>query len=484
MSAARGLVRDSLVYGLGNVAARLVAFLSLPLYTRVFEPEDYGRLSVVVAVLGLVSPLLALGSDTAYVRFWFAASDDEGRRAVSTTWLATLAVWSLLAVLATLPATPALARALTGDSADALPLALALLSAPVALLNRMCAQTLRIRFLPVPFTVLTLSTTAATVLVGLALAVQYGVAGAVAGLLVGELLLLPAHLWYARPVLGRVFDKALLLRMLRFGVPLVPTSVAYWVFLSSDRLMLARLSSLREVAVYSVAAAVAALLGLLQVALGQAFVPRVTAMHEQDDRAARQLTADVLRPVLALGAVVTVCFVLLAHEIIAVLAAPEYASAADLVWVLGLGQLAFLLMPVVGIGMTLTGRTGWLALHSAAAALLNIGLNVLLIPSEGARGAAVATLVAYAYLTLALLLTCQRLWRVPYAGRSTTATAVASGGLVFGASWAADVPGAAGLAARAGWLAGTVGLLVLTGALPWRRLAGLVARRTSPGASG
>jgi len=62
------LSTDLVVYGLGEAIVKAIAFLTLPVYTRVFAPAEYGQLSLATTVVGLVATVLALGGDSAYAR--------------------------------------------------------------------------------------------------------------------------------------------------------------------------------------------------------------------------------------------------------------------------------------------------------------------------------------------------------------------------------------------------------------------------------
>ena len=66
------------------------------------------------------------------------------------------------------------------------------------------------------------------------------------------------------------------------------------------------------------------------------------------------------------------------------------------------------------LGMTLKRKT-WLAFVALLfSALLNIGVNIVLIPLYGAIGAAIATLAAYIALALACYLCNQHIYPVPF----------------------------------------------------------------------
>ena len=46
------LSRDILIYGVGEVLVKAFGLITLPIYTRIFSPEQYGALSVVLTVAG------------------------------------------------------------------------------------------------------------------------------------------------------------------------------------------------------------------------------------------------------------------------------------------------------------------------------------------------------------------------------------------------------------------------------------------------
>ena len=80
MSRLRQLGKDSLVYGLGAVLAKSMAFFLLPVFTRIFPPAQYGAIEMLTAIASFVSALLAMGMDSAQ-SFYFFEQKDQGRAA-------------------------------------------------------------------------------------------------------------------------------------------------------------------------------------------------------------------------------------------------------------------------------------------------------------------------------------------------------------------------------------------------------------------
>jgi O-antigen/teichoic acid export membrane protein len=85
----------------------------------------------------------------------------------------------------------------------------------------------------------------------------------------------------------------------------------------------------------------------------------------------------------------------------------------------------------IGIGRMRQTQFNWVV--SGAAALVNVALNIVLIPRYGMMGAAVATLVAYVALFVGMWLRGRRIYPVPYQWRRLlTLAAVAAGLTILG----------------------------------------------------
>jgi O-antigen/teichoic acid export membrane protein len=65
------LLRHSALYGLGNLVARIVGVLLLPLYTRYLTPADYGLIETLVALSAVLTALVAQAMKSAFFRFYF-----------------------------------------------------------------------------------------------------------------------------------------------------------------------------------------------------------------------------------------------------------------------------------------------------------------------------------------------------------------------------------------------------------------------------
>lgn len=412
----RELTKDIAIYGLGDLVLKATAFITLPIYTRIFTPEDYGVWSFVTTCYSLLSAVLVLGGDSAYARYFFAAKTLRDRQTVTSTWLGFLTLWSAVMVGSLLPFTRLFSEWSFTTTNHAALFSLSLLAGPLSLINTMCGQVLRNQFKPLMFMALNVVSSLLAISLGLYATVilGLGLTGIFGGTLLAGVLMLPARLWSVRGMLRPLFSLPVLKSLLSFGVPLVPASVAYWVFVSSDRVLLARWSTLQELGYYSVATSLASVLALIHAAVGQAWSPRALHIYETDPESARVFFGRLITYLLAAFGLLSVGVATFAPEALRLLASPAFYPAAAAVGPLALGFVANASTQVTAISISLTKRTHYFAVYSWAAALLNIGLNVFFIPRWGMVGASWTTAISYAFLTLAYLVTSQRLWAIAY----------------------------------------------------------------------
>lgn len=415
----RDLFKDILIYGTGDIFLKATAFITLPVYTRIFTPEDYGIWSFVATAMALLGSVLILGGDSAYIRFFFEAKTFRDRQTITSTWFGFLALWSVSMTLLCLPFAWVFSCWSFGTGQYRALYLLGLLAAPVTLINTMCGHVLRNQFRARLFTILNILST--TMSVGLsilgALVLDLALVGVFGGALLAAFVMLPIRIWTARDLLCPIFSVQVLRNLLAFGLPLVPTSLAYWIFVSSDRIILGKLSTLDVVGLYSVAASAVGLLGLMNSALGLAWSPHAVRLYEEQPEAAPMLFGQVMTYVLTGFGLLCVGITAFADELLIILSTPEFYPAALAVGPLALGFIAYASTQITATGISLSKKTKYFAIYSWAAALLNVTLNVLFVPVWGMMAASWATAVSYVFLTLAYLITSQRLKPVAYEKR-------------------------------------------------------------------
>jgi O-antigen/teichoic acid export membrane protein len=442
------LLRHSAIYGLGSIVARVVAVLLLPVYTRYLSPSDYGLIETLVALSAVLTALVAQGMKSAFFRFYFDSAETARRLLVIRT-----AFWYVLAAsTAVLVLGVALAPQISWllfDTRSHSELVIAAFAGLwVAMNYEQLTSLFRVEQRSSAYVAATLTnvtiTIAATIL--LVVVLDQGPLGVLVGNLTGTAVVYAALLVYNRRALGLQFDRSLLREMNRFGLPLVPSAVALWLTNFSDRFFLVKLADTHEVGLYSIGVRIASAIVLLLTAFRMAWP--AFAYSIEDDREAKRTYSFVLTYVVYVCCWLALTLGLLAPWILKLITTEPFYPAENVVAPLAFGVAAFGAFVVVQIG---TGRarqtkSNWVV--TGAAALVNIALNLILIPPYGRMGAAIAMVSAYTLLFLGMAWRAHRVFPVAYQWRRVATLAAAAVGLtVLGKSLDVPLGAAIGLAA-------------------------------------
>ena len=183
-----------------------------------------------------------------------------------------------------------------------------------------------------------------------------------------------------------------------------------------DRLILQRFTSLAVVGIYSVGVAVGkAPFDLVGNGIHWAIVPffYATATQQSEQRSNAMLARVATYNVVVLAGL-GLATVLFGRDLIELLASARFLDAASVLPVIVAGAFVRALSYIPIKGIYLRGKTGSLPLIVAAGAVVNVAMNVLLIPRVGMIGAAWASLAGSSVTVLGIVLVSQRLYPIPY----------------------------------------------------------------------
>lgn len=90
MSAIKRLAGQTAIYGIPSILGRILNYLLVPFYTRVFLPEAYGNVNVFYSYVAFLMVILTYGMETAFFRFYDKENDEEKERVFSTGMLSLL----------------------------------------------------------------------------------------------------------------------------------------------------------------------------------------------------------------------------------------------------------------------------------------------------------------------------------------------------------------------------------------------------------
>jgi O-antigen/teichoic acid export membrane protein len=456
----RRLATTGAAYTAASILSKVIAVALLPLYTRYLTPADYGAAEVMFAAVVAISIVVRFGLIEALLRFYY--KDDEDPERVVASSFAGLFWFATLGALIALP--------------FAQPISEALLDRPAADLARISIGGLwvltmfefmltlfRLEERARAFFVTTIVNVLVTI--GLTIALVVGADEGARGLLIGS------YASGAAFVLGLIvvqrrhlslrFDRALLRRLLRFGLPTMPAEVSLYLLNFVDRIIIVRTVGLAEAGLYSLAVKFAQAVNVLVRGFQLAWPP--LAYSIRDDEEARRAYATVVTLFVAGCAFVVTGMWLFARWIVRALAAPEFFDSYKAVGLIAAAVTLYALYLVLVVILGRTGRTEFNLPAALAALATNVVLNLILVPSLEIVGAGIALVVSYLVALALMYGFTQRLFPVPYQWLRLGKVVAVSAILVGLGELLLPTSGAVGLLGRAALLAAYPLVLLVSG---------------------
>jgi O-antigen/teichoic acid export membrane protein len=197
------------------------------------------------------------------------------------------------------------------------------------------------------------------------------------------------------PPLGAI-DWALARDMLRYGMRFYLACLCAYLVVRIDLLMVNYFNGVTEAGIYSVAVSFADLIYMLPIAIGTILFPRIA----RDQEGEGGLTLLACRFGVLLMGIACLVTALLGKPIIVLLYGAAFVeSVRPLLWLLP-GVFALSLEAIVANDLAGRGYPAILVAYWCVGLVLNIGLNLILVPRWGATGAAAASTVTYVVMSV------------------------------------------------------------------------------------
>ena len=411
MTSLRGMWRLWSVYGLTSILSRSIAFLLLPIYTRVLTPQEYGIRAMVALGLEMILLLVACGLKEGINRFYTGGDPSVRPDEAASTGILAHAGLIGLGVVAGLLASPWLAGPLLGDAALAPFLRLGLVAGFFMHVQEAAFVYLRARQRARTVAMASLGGLLALVVLNLVFIV--GLRLGVAGIFYAEIIVfgLSGLFFTVRALreVGITIVPRVVRAMVSFGAPLMFLPFTWLVVSRADALFLTHHGSLATVGIYALAVQCAQVLQFAVVSPFRNFWDPAQFQVARDP-AGGVTFRRMFQWVTFTAVVAAFACAVGAEDVIRVMAAPSFHAAAAVVPLVLAAYVLEATHVFFNTALLVRGRTALTALVAVATAAVNLGANAVLVPHFLAVGAATARVVAMAVMVTTTYLLAQRLW--------------------------------------------------------------------------
>lgn len=205
------------------------------------------------------------------------------------------------------------------------------------------------------------------------------------------------YAWKRRQFLAMRFRPRLALTLVGISWPFFMSALAASVYLKVDQVMLGIFTTSSEVGQYAAAARLSEVWYFIPVALASSLLPMfVVRLREGRKAYGRSLQrAFDISAWMALS--LSIGITIFAVPIVAVLYGSEFDGTADILRIHTWAAPFIFMGTVLGRAIIAEDRRRFELVRHSAGAILNVTLNLVLIPRYGGVGAALATVISYAF---------------------------------------------------------------------------------------
>jgi Membrane protein involved in the export of O-antigen and teichoic acid len=253
------LAKHSFVYSISNVALKASGIILLPLYTKYFTLEEYGQLGLLLITIIIFSQSLVLGQGLSIIRFNNTVGYEGKRKSVFFTITFFILIIITLFLILTETFLTEIASLFGDPAIYEHYLNICIYIVAVITINNLFLSKLRADDRSVTYTISGIVKLLVMIVFSIYFIVyqRTGIEGVLYAQLAGELsntvFVLPLMLKEIKPV----FDSAIIKESLRYGFPLIFSSMAINLLNGSDRYIIKYLLGDAQLGLYELAYKVA-----------------------------------------------------------------------------------------------------------------------------------------------------------------------------------------------------------------------------------
>ena len=395
MSKESRLLKNTAILAVGNICTKCVSFFLLPLYTAKLSTGEFGSVDIVTTYTSLFTIILTLQMELAVFRFLVEARDnpDEQKNYITTTLVVVLVALSIF-----------------------LPLCAAVL--------------IKIRY---AFTIYFLINTAGSVLNTVVLQLPRGLgdnttyaAGScisgslniclnvlfvaildlgVEGMLTSCILstaicciFVACRIKLVRYLKRKGFCKKNAKKMLAYALPLVPYTMSWWIIDSSDRTIISAYIGVAANGIYAVANKFSSVFNMVSNIFQTAWMESACENVNEEDR--NQYYSETINTAVKFYSSCNIGIIAALPFFLTFLVDASYAEVYYYIPILLTAAMFHAVSAMYGALFFAFKKTKEAAFSAVLSAVINIGINLLLIPQIGLYAPAISTLAAY--MTIAI----------------------------------------------------------------------------------
>jgi len=387
--------------GITKFIVSMRALILIPILTKILGVTEYGIWSQMIVTVSFIAPLAILGIVSGMGRYLASEKDrDVIREGFYSTFYSIILINSTLGIIVYIFASEISMLVFGGTAVNIIKIMAFIILFEG--LNQLLVNFFRTFERIKRYSFFTIVQTLAEItFISYSIFQGYGITGAVLSLLcvkIAIFLLMFAMVINEIGILANPHFSEII-SYLRFGLPLVPSSLFVWIVNSSDRYVIGYFMGIQPVGIYSAAYGIGSTILIFLSPI--MFILPVTLIKSYDEERLsdfRMYMKYSLKYFLIVAIPAVFGLTILSQQILLILTTDEFVKGG--IQVIPIISLSILIFGVIGIisqTLAVVKKTKKLGTVWIIAGILNLFLNVIFVPKIGIVGAAIATLVTFIF---------------------------------------------------------------------------------------
>lgn len=412
----KSTVRDTFVYSLSNIAPKIVGVILLPLFTAKLALSEFGNWDLIDNSIQILAGVAILGQASSII-FLNNSKEHKEQKGLAFFTLSVF-VFSVCTILVLITELLTSNHSSFFEHSQFKSIYIRLIAYIVLLrvMNDLFLAKVRADEEAGYYSIISIvKTLLMTVLTIYFVAwINSGIEGILYAALIAEMFTVIVLVVKVIPKMKFNFDNKILATALKFGLPLIFSSLGFMLLNQSDRFIIKFLLGAKSVAIYGLGYRVAGVLNMfliLPFSLG--LLPLAYKYYGMpDDKRFFQKLMTYSTFFFVWGFIFLSLF---SEEIVGIFALQnEYHSAYLIIPIILLSYVLSGMRLTASLGMFLTKNTKHVAWITISSAVLNIILNFIFIPKYGILAAAVNTLISFTIFYLVTQMFSNKYFKIPY----------------------------------------------------------------------
>ncbi len=396
-------------FSLGPIIGAIIGFITVPVTSHLIAPDQFGLASMFNLANSIITLVVLIGIDQAYIREYNECNNKKKLlfNSIIIPFIGTIVISTILIAFK-----DKFAIMLFNNSTLVKPIVLLAVCSPLFIIEKFLLLSIRMEEKALKYSLWNILSKLLNLICLIILLLFYkrNFESVVYATILSQFLISITLCFVCRRNINisrKNFDKKQIIKILKFGLPLVPATLIGYGLNSMDVIFLRGISTYTELGYYSVTLRITNLLTILQTSFTAFWAP--VAFKWKAEKVDNKRYEMVSKGV-ALTMSVTLLLILSVKDFIPIIINKEYIKVIYILPFLLFHPIFYTMSETTTLGISFSRKTGYNIIVSMVSIIVNLILNALLIPIYGAIGAAIATGVSYLVFFWTRTIISRKLW--------------------------------------------------------------------------